>query len=111
MAFLDDLGKREYVQLPDVVHRQDEVERVVAAEQLQRFACGAHARERRRVRHVQVEVFLVDLRFDVSVLLEDIPVVAAADQQDFVDAVFHEAVLGPVSVRKGLFEILVDRVA
>ena len=109
VAFLDDLGKREYVQLPDVVHRQDEVERVVAAEQLQRFACGAHARERRRVRHVQVEVFLVDLRFDVSVLLEDIPVVAAADQQDLVDSVFHEPVLGLVPVRQVFFEILVHR--
>ena len=109
VAFLDDLGKREYVQLPDVVHRQDEVERVVAAEQLQRFACGAHARERRRVRHVQVEVFLVDLRFDVSVLLEDIPVVAAADQQDLMDSVFHEPVLGLVPVRQVFFEILVHR--
>ena len=47
----------------------------------------------------------------MSVLFENIPVVAAADQQNFVDEVFHEAVLGPVSVRKGLFEIVVHRVA
>ena len=61
------------------------------------------------VRHVQGEVFLVDLRFDVSVLLEDIPVVAAADQQDLMDSVFHEPVLGLVPVRQVFFEILVHR--
>ena len=111
MALLDDLGEREDVQFPHVVHRQDEVERIVASEQVQRLARRADARERRRVRHVQVEVLLIDLRLDMSVFFENVPVVAAADQQDFVDAVFHEAVLGPVPVRKGLFEILVHRVA
>jgi len=45
MALLDDLGEREDVQFPHVVHRQDEVERIVASEQVQRLARRADACE------------------------------------------------------------------
>ena len=107
MALLDDLGEREDVQFPHVVHRQDEVERIVASEQVQRLARRADARERRRVRHVQVEVLLIDLRLDMSVFFENVPVVAAADQQDFVDAVFHEAVGEFAPVGHVLFQAFV----
>ena len=107
MALLDQPGEGEDVGFADVVHRQDEVERIVLGEQRQRFGRRAHARERRRVGHVQVEVLLVDLRFDVSVLLEDVAVVAATDEQNLVDPVLHEAVLGEAVVREVLFEMLV----
>ena len=62
-------------------------------------ASSASAVELTRVSdEVQVDILLVDLRFDVPVLFEDVAVVAATHEQDFVDAVFHEPVgdLAPV---------------
>ena len=98
VALLDDPGEREHVGFADVVHREDEIERIVASQCLQCLGRRADARQRRRVRHVEVDVLLVDLRFDVPVLFEDVAVVAATHEQDFVDAVFHEPVgdLAPV---------------
>ena len=107
VPLLDDLREGEDVGLPDVVHREDEVVGVVAGQGVERLGGRAHARERRRVRHVQVDVLLVDLRFDMSVLLEDVSVVAAAHKQDLVDAVFHEAVGYLCLVGEVLFEVAV----
>ena len=92
VALLDDVGKGEDVGLADVVHRQDEVVGVVLVQQLERLGCRAHAGERGGIREVEFEVLLVNLRLDVAVLLEDVAVVAAADQQNLVNPVFHEAV-------------------
>ena len=82
----------EDVGLADVVHRQDEVVGVILVQQLERLGCRAHAGERGGIREVEFEVLLVNLRLDVAVLLEDVAVVAAADQQNLVNPVFHEAV-------------------
>ena len=104
VALLGEFGKGEDVGFADVVHRQDEVVGVVLGQRLERLAGRTHARERGRIRHVEVQILLIDLRFDVAVLLEDVAVVAAADEQDLVDAVFHEPVVGPALVGHVLFE-------
>lgn len=60
------------------------------------------ARQRGRVRHVECrcKIFLVDLRFDMPVLLggDVVVVVAAIMSSDLVDAVFHEPVVEFLSV-------------
>ena len=107
VPLLDDLGERKNVGFADVVHREDEIERIVPVQRLQRLGGRADARQRRRVRHVEVDVLLVDLRLDVPVLLQDVPVVAATYEQDFVDAVFHEAVGEFAPVGHVLFQAFV----
>ena len=107
MALLDDVGECEDVGLSDVVHREDEVVGVVFAQGLEGLGRGAHAGERRGVRHVEVDILLVDLGFDVSVLFEDVSVVAAADEEDLVDPVFHEPVGEFAPVGHVLFEAFV----
>ena len=107
MALLDDVCECEDVGLSDVVHREDEVVGVVFAQGLEGLGRGAHAGERRGVRHVEVDILLVDLGFDVSVLFEDVSVVAAADEEDLVDPVFHEPVGEFAPVGHVLFEAFV----
>ena len=109
MALLDDAGEGEDVGLAHVVHGEDEVERIVAGERLERFGRRADACERGGIREVQVDILLVDLRFDVPVLLEDVAVVAAAHEQDFVNPVFHEPVGEPAAVGHVPFDRFVHR--
>ena len=111
VALLDDLREGEDIRLADVVHREDEVVGVVLAEQFERFGRRADPRERGGIRHVQFEVLAVDLRLDVPVLLEDVAVVAAADEQDLVDPVFHETIGFPAAVGHIGFESLIHREA
>ena len=107
VSLLDDLGELEDVGLPDVVHREDEVVGVDLAQGFEGLGRVADARQRRRVRHVEVDVLLVDLGFDVSVLLEDVAVVTATDEQDLVDPVLHETVGEFAPVGHVLFEAFV----
>ena len=109
VALLDGLGETEDVRFADVVHRQDEVVRIVVGQYVEGFARRTHPRERGRIRQVEVQVLLVDLRFDVAVFFEYVAVVAAAYQQDFVYPVLHEAVLRPGAVGQLFFAGLFHR--
>ena len=101
VALLDDLGEVEHVGFAHVVHREDEVEPIVLAEQVERLGRRADAQQRRRVGHVQVDVLLVDLLLDMAVLFQNVPVVAATYQQNLADAVLHELVARcPFAVRR-----------
>ena len=93
--FADDPPEPEHVGFAHVVHGQDEVEPGLPLQPFERLAGRAYPREGGRVRHVQIEVLPVDLLLDVSVLLEDVAVVAAADEQDLVYAALHQGAFGP----------------
>ncbi|MFR4236555.1 MAG: hypothetical protein ACLT1W_10035 [Alistipes onderdonkii] len=80
----------ENVDVADVEHADGQIERVVFAQQLQRFVRRADAFERGRVAQVQVDVFVVDLYVDASVLFEGEGVVTAADEQHSADAFLHQ---------------------
>ena len=91
IALLDDAREGKHVGLTHVVHRQNEVETTLRLQSLQRLRGRTDARQRGRVAHIEVHILLVDLRFDAAVLFEDIAVVAATYEQDFVDSVAHKS--------------------
>ena len=91
IALLDDAREGKHVGLTHVVHRQNEVETTLRLQSLQRLGSRADARQRGRVAHIEVHILLVDLSLDVAVLFENVAVVAATYEQNFVDSVAHKS--------------------
>ena len=109
IALLDGARECEDVGFADVVHRQYEIERAVLGQQVERFARRPHARERGRIAQIQFEIFRIDLRLDMAVLFEDVTVITATYQQDFMDAVLHEAAGNRLPVSERLLQIFIHR--
>ena len=91
IALLDDAREGKHIGLTHVVHRQNEVESTLRFEAFERFGGRTDTRQRGGITHIEVHILLIDLRLDVAVLFEDIAVVAATNEQDFVDSVAHKS--------------------
>ena len=91
VALLDDTREGKHIGLTHVVHRQNEVETTLRLQTLQRLGSRADARQRGRVAHIEVHILLIDLGLDVTVLFENIAVVAATYKQDLMDSVAHKS--------------------
>ena len=88
---IDEINKVKGELPLEVQDLEDEIEGLVLGEKGQCLGRRADARQGGRIRQIQVEVLAVDLRLDVTILLQDIAIVGGADQQDAMDAVFHVA--------------------
>ena len=83
-------GEAEHIQLPDVVHRDDEIEVRVRAQNLQGVHRGLRTYDGRRVAQVELGIVLGDLRFDVSVLFEGETVIVVTNQEDSANPPGHQ---------------------
>ena len=105
IALLHDAGKIEGIGLTHVVHRQDKVETRILGEQIERLGGRTYASQRGRITHIQVDILLINLGLDVTILLENISIVTATNQQDTMHTVLHKAVFS-LHVDSYLFRII-----
>ena len=92
-GFLDFGSKGEDVLVDIIVHADDDVDIRFALQHKSCSGCGLGPDECRRVGHVQSDIFLVNLRFNLSVLLHDECVIIAAYHQYSLDPEFNKRIV------------------
>ena len=87
LAFSLEIGRqRENILVNLIVHADYHIDIRLILKSLSCCSSGFHPHECRRIRHVQSDIFLVNLGFDFSVLLHNECIIIAAYHQDSLDS-------------------------